>query len=199
MATKYDALYNRDEVKSSIIGYYTIINQVPRWLKYAGIEDVPEDIDAVIDDHIDKFIDIYHKHNTHRVTRKEFISALSAYRQMAINFGDEEMLAITNKLIGDRKIFDKVLMIVDGSYVQSRIWVSLGRECFNMQLDDGVYKDRTAKQIKKSIGKLYRENDHIFCQFYIGWTYDELMDEWQWQDEMEKAESSMFDRMEDYA
>ena len=191
MATKYDHLYNRDEIKRSIIDYCTVIRKIPRYLANE-IKEIPEDPSQVIEVLADKFIENYHNDNAHKVTRKQFIKSLTAYRQMAIDFGDEEMLTITNKLIGDRKLFNKVLMIVDGSYVRSRIWASLGLECFNMKLDDGSHEERTSRQIKKTIDKIYRDNDYIFCQFYIDWTYEELMEEWSWRDIMEKNESEWF-------
>jgi hypothetical protein len=75
---------------------------------------------------------------------------------------------VVNKLINDRKIYDKCVKITDGSFFNARI-------LFGLSLTDILYIDGVKEGItwKDAIDQLYRDYELIPCQWG---SFDSLLD-----------------------
>lgn len=111
-----------------------------------------------------------------KCSRREFVLLCSMVKRDIQSSGNakdpERSIAILNKLIGDTKLFDKILLVNDGSYTDYSITidfnnVSIFQTPTRYNLDPWFGSDHSIKEIKKKIDELYRDYDHIIVQTTI--------------------------------
>lgn len=61
----------------------------------------------------------YHNEFIHDITYKQFIRCMTIFRSYC---RDPHDIEVVNKLIGDKKLFTKMIFVTDGSYRLNRIW-----------------------------------------------------------------------------
>lgn len=139
--------YNREQIQD-FIDFYK--NRPDDDYMYPEVKDI-ETIDEFIERHIDP----------QTIPYKDYIKILSAYRDALIDIGDFYSLNIINKLIGDKKLYRKIRMVHDGSFLNNRIVFIEWFDPF-MRVEDGCNSSNWHSRNRKKINRIYGNYDIIF-------------------------------------
>lgn len=121
------------------------------------------------------------KNNQYNCSRRQFVRLCSMAKESIERLKpkySEESIAILNKLIGDRKLFNKVILLRDASYVHFHIRIDMdGASITRFSTKDTSAWfgfDHSVDEIKSMIDELYRNYDHIVVQFCNPSVFDKL-------------------------
>ncbi len=159
--------YNKQEIQECLNAYLTFDKEVfPYRFRSTGITKDSEDYNA------DKYLEFYHKSTTFKKSRKDFVKILLEYKNSK-NISTEAIETI-NKLIGDRKLYNKIVFCTDGSYRNNRIWANLDKsnKVINFYPDVNYKLNKQVSftslienlNIKKQIDWIYNHFDVVFLQ-----------------------------------
>lgn len=112
---------------------------------------------------IDRYIQYFMKNNVIPFTHKEFVRMFSLYRNylIATNNAAPAYIEIINKLIGDRKLFKKMVFIRDSSYIDTEIDVNLDYIRIGL-------RSHQPDTIKTLINHMYHDYDKIYIHLFSG-------------------------------
>lgn len=137
---------------------------------------------------IDKYEYIL-KANFYKLSRKEFIKMMLIYRKWYEMNGKLESVAIINKLIGDQKLFNRMMFTADGSYITERI-------CFSMDGRVSIRTHGNATTFQKLINMMYSNYDFFVIHAKYISSIEEIKDDIAWNREMNRmcdAEMAYYD------
>lgn len=181
--------YDRAEIKKTINSYSTELYDSINKSLYASYRDIyiRAHETGVVD--IDAYIKAYENDTTYSVSYKHFIRAMCIYRDACKNMGNLEGLTIINKLIGDKKLFSKMVFCGDGSYRNNRIWSDVRGSMLHFDIRSrGIDKPETddPKAIRKYIDLIFRSYPVVFIQIFVNGTDDEIDNYIDWMYDRDK-------------
>jgi hypothetical protein len=167
-------LFNRDEIEIFIAQYKRFYDEDCAYLHDYNVSDlVSAGVDLtskdVTEGEIDKYIDFYSKRVMKKISRKQFVKELVAYRDYFKKHNNQGGLDVVNKLINDRKIYDKCVKITDGSFFETRI-LFLPHRTHMLQVCGDIKEGTSWKDV---INQLYRNYEFIPCHWN---SYDSVFD-----------------------
>lgn len=110
---------------------------------------------------------------------KALKKALVVYRDSGLLTKDS--LEIVNKLIGDKKLMSKIVVVCDGSWLNNRIYNRvLPSLRIELKPEFALYKEKDYDKFerlscKKKIDWLYNHFDYIFIQIYLASSREDLL------------------------
>jgi hypothetical protein len=121
------------------------------------------------EEEIDTAIDLYLKNIARKISHEQFVRELTVYRDFFRLHGDQCGLDVVNKLINDRKIYDKCVKVTDGSFFEARI-LFLPHRTHMLQVYGDIKEGTSWKDV---INQLYRNYEFIPCHWN---SYDSVFD-----------------------
>lgn len=116
----------------------------------------------------------------------------------------DESIEVVNKLLGDRKIRNKIMLMADGSYLSNRIFGFVDLEkglieikpCVHLYGSSNVYTEFKKLPPKKKIDWLYEHFDVIYVQIKLVKSRFDMLDDIAWeiqQDELDRYYTTSYD------
>lgn len=108
----------------------------------------------------------------------------------------KESIEVINKLLGDKKIRDKVRIVHDGSYLVNRIWNYVDTECGKVNICPEFWAYRIdvpssefdRLSLKKKIDWLYNHFDVIYIQINLVKSRQDIIEEIEYQTMQDELE-----------
>lgn len=174
--------YNIADIERTITNYATTLYDSIHKSLYKAYRDIYIKAHDTGEIDVDAYIEVYEKETTTNLSYKQFIQVMCIYRDIFKDIGNEEGLTIVNKLIGDRKLFNKIKFCSDGSYRNNRIWANVEGSMLKFDIRSrGLDKPETnnPRDIRKYIGLVFRSYPVVFIQVPIG-TSDDINSSIDW-------------------
>ena len=166
-------LYDFDSVKNSIKLYAFKYNGNSCRGGYKDLITKVKERGNITDDDILEYISIYEKLSTIKVSHKEFVRAMLKYKKYFESIDDDISITIINKLIGDRRLFNKMRFCLDGSYRLNRIFIErLSPKYLRFyitgsdELSPFTIYNNGNDNIKKSLTRFFNKFDTIFVHIF---------------------------------
>ena len=156
--------YNTDVIQGLLDEYRINFNTVPLLFDEAGISLNSLDYTT------EKYIELYHKNNTFKPSRKQYVQILKIYRDSP--FVTDYSKKIIDVLIGNRKLYNKVVFCHDGLSCNNGIWGYVDKYDYSYNIDIYSYDPNIHStncynsyiNISKELLWIYNHYDIIFIQ-----------------------------------
>lgn len=174
--------YNRKELRDTLEFYNYKCNERGKnefFQRNGGIPIPPTE------EGIDQYEDILKASCSYKLSRKEFIQMMLIYRKWYEMNGKTESISAINKLIGDRKLFNRMVFVYDGSYATKKVRFELDGRVYVSCID---YCQDNMISFRKAINKMYGNYDFIMIHVKRISSIEEIKEDIRWHKEMNELD-----------